>query len=76
MTAMLHISQLHKLVEKGEFSIVFVASEGYKVSTDRAICTSFHSLGRTMNIKFCDSEQIRKIRRCTIISFNGQEVCL
>jgi hypothetical protein len=73
---MFHISQLHKVVEKGEFAIAFVAEEGYIVSTNRAICTSFHSRGRTMNIKFCDSEQIRTIRRCTIISFQEQEVAL
>lgn len=73
---MLHISLLHKLVEKGEFSLAFVAKDGNIVKTDRCICTSFHSAGRTMNIKFCESEEIRKIRRCTIINFNGQEVCL
>lgn len=73
---LIHTSKIHKLVEKGEFSIAFVKSDGSIVSTDRAICTSYHSAGRTMNIKFCKSEEIRKVRRCTIISFNGQEVCL
>ena len=73
---MLHISQLNKVVEHGEFSIRFVEKSGAIVYGPRCICTSFHSAGRTMNLKFCDSEQIRKVRRVSVIEFNGQEVVL
>ena len=73
---MIHISQFHKLVENGEFSITFIAKDGHQVTSDKIICTSFHSKGRTMNIKFCDSEEVRKVRRCTITHVNGQEVVL
>jgi hypothetical protein len=73
---MLHISQLHKKVEKGEFSIRFIGKDGHEVFGERCICTSFHSAGRTLNLKFCDSEQIRKVRRVSIIEFNGEEVVL
>lgn len=73
---MIHISQIHKLVERGEFSIAFVAKDGHLVTSDRVICTSFYSKGRTMNIKFCDSEEIRKVRRVSITHINGQEVAL
>jgi hypothetical protein len=73
---MLHISQLHKLVEHGEFSLNFVSTDGQNVHVQRCICSSFHSSGRTMNIKFCDSEEIRTVRRCTVTSFNREEVVL
>ncbi len=70
------INNLHRLVEHGEFSIAFVAKAGNIVLAKRAICTSWHSSGRTMNIKFLDSLEIRTIRRCSIIAFNDQEVAL
>ncbi|HNX87705.1 MAG TPA: hypothetical protein PKH58_01370 [Paludibacteraceae bacterium] len=73
---MILANNLHKLVEKGEFSIAFIAEEGNIVTCDRAICTSWHSSGRTMNIKFLVSKQIRTIRRCTIIAFNDEELVL
>jgi len=73
---MLHISQLHTIVERGEFSIQFVKTNGEQVEGSRVICTSFHSAGSTLNLKFCDSGQIRKIRRCTITQINGEEVVL
>ena len=70
------INTLHKMVEHGEFSLAFVAESGAIVYTKRAICTNWHSKGRTMNIKFLDSGEIRTIRRCTIIAFNNTEVAL
>jgi hypothetical protein len=75
---MLHISQINKLVEPAgtEFSVKFTAEQGNEVLAQKAVCTSFHSTGRTMNIKFLPSGEIRKIRRCTITQFNGQEVVL
>lgn len=72
----MHISQLHKVVEHGEFSIKFVSSGGEVIHIDRCICTSFHSAGQTMNVKLCESEEIRKINRYTIIEINGQELHL
>ena len=74
--AMILVNVLHKMVEKGEFSIAFVAEAGNIVICQRAICTSWHSSGRTMNIKFLESKEIRTIRRCTIIAFNDEELCL
>lgn len=71
---MIHISEVHRIVERGEFSLKFVATSGEIIDVKRAICSSFHSEGRTMNIKFCDSGQIRKVRRCSIIEINGKEV--
>jgi hypothetical protein len=73
---MIHISHVHNLVEKGEFSIRFVKRNGEIVEAKRAICTSFFSNGTTMNIKFCDSNQIRKVRRVAITHINNEEVVL
>jgi len=73
---MLHTSEIHKIVEKGEFSISFISTSGEIIVGKRCICTSFYSAGRTLNLKFCDSGQIRKIRRCSIISINNKEVVL
>jgi hypothetical protein len=73
---MILLSSLYKRIEKGEFSLAFVEENGSVVHTDRCVCTSFHSKGRTMNIKFCVSGVIRTVRRCTIIALNGEEVCL
>jgi len=73
---MLHSSDIHKIVEKGEFSIRFVSTSGAIVNGQKVICSSFHSSGRTMNVKFCDSAQIRTVRRCTITHINNQEVYL
>ncbi len=71
---MIHLSKVHKI--KGEISIVFIEESGAEVIGKRVVITSFHSKGRTMNIKFCDSEQIRTVRRCTITHINDQEVYL
>ena len=73
---MILANNLHKMVERGEFSIAFVAADGNIVTCQRAICTSWHSKGRTMNIKFLDSQEIRTVRRCTIIAFNDEEIAL
>ena len=72
----MHLSTLHKVVEKGEFSLEFVAEKGNKVKVDKAICSSFHSAGKTMNIKLIPSEEIRTVIRVTITKFNGKEVYL
>ena len=59
----------------GEFSVTWVAADGHKVFVPEAVCTSFHSAGKTMNIRCKASGEIRKVRRLTIIEINGTEVC-
>ncbi|MDR2125583.1 MAG: hypothetical protein LBP63_01965 [Prevotellaceae bacterium] len=74
---MIHISQIHKEIQRlPEFSIKFVNSKGDIITCQKCVCSSFHSAGRTMNIKLIDSGQTRKIRRVSIIEFNGQRVVL
>lgn len=72
----MHISKIHELVEKGEFSIEFVSEKGELVKVPRATCSTFHSAGKTMNIHLLQSNQVRTIRRVTITKFNGKEVWL
>lgn len=74
--ALILINTLHRMVEHGEFSLKFVAESGEIIHAKRCICTSFHSKGRTMNIKFIPSGEVRTVRRCTIIAFNDTEVAL
>lgn len=73
---MLHISQLHKAVERGEFSLAFISAKGERIRIERGVCTSFHSSGLTLNVKLCLSEEVRTINRYTIVEFNGEEVYL
>lgn len=72
----MHISQLHKVIERGEFSMVFVSAKGEKITIQRGVCTSWHSAGRTLNILICASGQVRTVRRVSIIEFNGEEIYL
>lgn len=72
----MHLSQLHKKTERGEFSIRFVKENGELIRIDRCICTSFHSSGTTMNVMVCESGEVRKIVRISILSINNEEVYL
>ena len=70
----MHLSELHKIVERGEFSVAFVASDGRIVRIDRCVCTSFHSKGSTFNVRVLPSGEIRKIVRISVVELNGREV--
>jgi ribosomal protein S3AE len=72
----MHISELQKATERGEFSMRFVAADGEVVRIPHCVCTSYHSKGRTMNVKSCESGEIRKVVRITIIEINDEEVYL
>jgi ribosomal protein L23 len=72
----MHLSKLHEVVEKGEFSLDFVSEKGEKIKIKKAICTTFHSKGTTLNIMLIPSGEKRTVRRITITKFNGQEVYL
>ena len=74
---MIHESKLFELVQiHPEFSIQFVTASGELVKVDHCSCTSFHSSGKTMNIRIPASGQIRKVNRKTVTAFNGKEVFL
>lgn len=58
-----------------EFSIEFCKkSTGELVTYDRAVLTSFHSSGSTINVLPAGEATPRKIRRCLIIKFNNLKV--
>lgn len=55
-----------------EFSISFVKkSTGEIAKYPKAVLTSFHSAGNTVNIMQCGETAPRKIRRCLVIEFNN-----
>jgi hypothetical protein len=64
------------MCEQGPFSISFVKEDGSIVHCENTYLKSWHSKGRTMNIIMFPSTEIRTVRRCTIIAFNGEEVLL
>lgn len=73
--AKIHESQLFEYVQTvKKISITWVAEDGRKVFVPDAECTSFHSSGKTMNVKCLQSGEIRKVNRLTIIEINGMEV--
>lgn len=58
-----------------EFSIEFCKkSTGELVTYDRAVLTSFHSSGNTINVLPAGEATPRKIRRCLITKFNNLKV--
>lgn len=59
-----------------EISLKWVAATGEIVSVDRAVPTSFHGEGDTMNIKIIPSGEVRTVNRNTIIEINKEEVIL
>lgn len=72
----MHISELHKAVERGEFAMKFVDGDGDVITIPCCVCTSYHAKGSTLNVKLLPSGEIRKIVRVTIIEVNGEEVYL
>lgn len=74
---MIHESKLFEIVQALKtFSLSWVSAEGELVTVDECTCTSFHSDGKTMNVKLVASGQIRKVNRKTITAINGKEVYL
>ena len=59
-----------------EFSITWASADGHWVHEDKAVCTSFHSEGDTMNIKSLITGQTSTVILETIKEFAGKEVVL
>lgn len=77
----IHQSKIWELMEQRiegrpvEFSIQFCKkSTGELVTYERAVLTSFHSSGSTINILQAGESTPRKIRRCLITRFNHYKV--
>ncbi|MBW6491873.1 MAG: hypothetical protein K0B15_11845 [Lentimicrobium sp.] len=57
------------------FSLKFIKmSTGQIVNVKEAVCTSSYNEGKTCNLLFLPSLQVRKIHIISIVEFNGQEV--
>lgn len=68
------IADIAKL--QNEISIKWVAVDGEIISVERAVPTSFHGEGNTMNIRIVPSGEIRTVNRNSIIEINKEEVIL
>lgn len=81
---MIHFSKLAMLMERKDgnnrrvpFALKFVKAEtGEVVTVKEAVCTSSFHENATFNIMILPSMQVRKIRKYSIIEFNGKELYL
>lgn len=77
----IHQSKIIEIMEKRrdgrpvEFSLEYCKrSTGELVTYDRAVLTSFHSAGSTVNVLPVGESNPRKIRRCLITRINNLKV--
>ena len=77
----IHRSKIFELMEKRvdgrpiEFSIEYCKkSTGELITYERAVLTSYHSTGSTINILQAGDDTPKKIRRCLITRFNNLKV--
>jgi hypothetical protein len=74
---LIHINDARKILTSGQpVSLKFWKSDGSIVYAPNVICTSSFHHGNTVNIKFIDSKQVRKIRTVTIFEINDLELFL
>ena len=74
---MLHLANARKIIESGQpFSCSFWKKNGEIVKADNVVCTSSYFHGNSFNLKFIESEQIRKIKAVLIFEVSGEEVYL
>jgi hypothetical protein len=72
---MIHLSAIHKLVLQNEgrdyeFDIACVSMSSGRLMKGRVICTSSNNGLKSINIKFINSGEIRKVKTLLIIEFN------
>lgn len=74
---MIHESKIFELAQTLKtFALSWVSAKGELVKADECVCTSFHSSGKTMNVRLVASGLVRKVNRKTITAINGEEVFL
>lgn len=74
---MIHISQVRKELSKQQpVSLKFWKENGEIVSATNVVQTSSYFKNDTINLKWIDSGEVRKIHATSIHEFNGEEVCL
>jgi len=74
---MISIAQARNIIESKEpVDITFWKKNGEIVHAKNVVCTSSNFGNNTFNIKFIDSEEVRKIKALLIFNINGEEVFL
>lgn len=77
MASMIHQTVVYKMLRSGgSFDIKFWKKDGSIVVAENVVCTSSHFRGDTVNFKFLNSGQIRKVKMSTIFEINGMEIFL
>lgn len=74
---MIHLSQVRKALNSGEpCDLSFWKKNGEIVHASNVVCTSSYFKNNTVNLKFLESDEFRKIKIYLIFQFNNQEVCI
>ena len=80
---MLHVSKILTVAQRKDgtghpvpFSFKAITLSGELIEGSNCIATSSFNQGRTVNIKWLDSGEFRKLRLISFIEINGQEVFL
>jgi hypothetical protein len=83
MSKMMHASRLQLLVSAKDtngapipFSITYRKKNGQLVKASNVVVTSWFSNGRTMNILYIDSREVRKIKRILVFKINEIKIYL
>ena len=74
---MIHIANARKILnEHNPVNLKFWKANGEIVEAKNVVCTSSFFKNDTVNLKFLNSGEFRKIRVSTIFELNSEEVCL
>lgn len=80
---MIHISKLGNITEKkdtrGEpvpFSFKAISLKGELIEGSNCIVTSSNFKSRTRNVKWLDSQQVRKLRNISFVEVNSTEITM
>lgn len=74
---MIHLTEARKIIEVGlPVSICFWSSKGETILASNVICTSSNFHNNTINLKFLDSGEFRKIKCILIYKLNEMDVVL
>lgn len=78
---MIHVSKLISIAERKDpsgkhvpFSFKAITLDGRLIDGDNCIVTSSNHANRSVNVKYLDSGEFRKIKLISFIEFNGKEV--
>jgi hypothetical protein len=74
VSKLLYIAERKNLGEPVPFSFKAITLNGDLIEGENCIVTSSFNAGRTVNVKFPESGEFRKLRLISFIEFNGQEV--